>query len=303
MLASEAKALESLEAASRDRELPANSAPCVVAIDGFDKGEQTPSSRGSGIVIGAHHLVTCWHVVQRRERSPFGQDVLKEEPWSQLRLVGDSSSLQCIAHDAELDVALLYSPSRLEVPAAQWLDDSSLRQWLERPAPWVALGYPEATRQLSRHRGMNWLGENPNHIQLEGGIPAGFSGGALATEEGKLYAGLVQLGGKKSPTSVALPVTQIEAFLARHGRKVGIKLERVRWSAPIKRPLGHRLIVAGAILGVFMALALTLSILLRRPNQSVTTHGEQSPGMLNSSGTVIYGSPPSAAAPVKEAKP
>lgn len=243
-------------------------ASCVVAIDGFDEGEHAPSSRGSGIVVGPHHLLTCWHVVQRRERAPLGHpDVLRDEPWARLKRVDDPTPLRCIARDEELDVALLHSPSRLKVPIARWLDDASLRRWLERSAPWVALGYPETTRELTRHRGLLWLGEkrglrpawewNPGRLQR------------WSVDARAIHA----LHRARAARRQEIPYLRhaagwkLDAFLQRHRQEAtNLTLERESWSPLEPEPArgGHarnaRLLRDVVRIGLLLALCVPLSM-------------------------------------------
>ncbi|KFA90568.1 hypothetical protein Q664_27270 [Archangium violaceum Cb vi76] len=251
----------------------------VVAIDGFEAREQQPGSRGSAIIVGPHHLLTCWHVVQRREGAPWGQpDALAGEPWARLGLVHlpEAAPLECVGHDPSLDLALLYSPTELRAPVARWLDAASLHGWLRNPSPWVALGCSERTRQPSSHHGTGWLGENRDYLQLQGGIPAGFSGGALMPEHQELCAGVIQLGGKKSPLSVALSAETIERFLWQFKGRDAIELIRVPGPALARQPpgpglransRGKILAVTGMIVSVLGGLATAWGIQRSRASQ------------------------------------
>jgi hypothetical protein len=254
--------------------------PCVVAIDGFDAAQEHPGSRGSAIVLGPHHLLTCWHVVQHSEGDPWGKrSRLADHPWARLSLAHSPSAapLECVGYDTALDIALLYSPTELRAPVARWLDVPSVQGWLKKSSPWVALGYPENTRRLSRHSGTGWLSENRDYLQLQGGIPAGFSGGALMPEHAELCAGLIQSGGKKSPTSVALSIEMIERFLWSFKGRDAIELIRV--PAPrlvLERPegglrgrsAGSVLAVAGVIVLMLGALAMVWGMQRSRENET-----------------------------------
>lgn len=289
-------------------------ASCVVAIDGFAAGSKRPGSRGSAIVVGPHHLLTCWHVVQHRDEAPWGQPPTgANRPWARLSLAHSPSAapLECVGHDAALDVALLYSPSELRGPVARWLDAASVRGWLKRPAPWVALGYDEDTGRLSRHSGTGWLGENRDYLQLQGGIPAGFSGGALMPQHSELCAGLIQIGGKKSPVSVALSIEAMERFLWSFKGRDAVELLRVPAPALALEPpepqrkgrsLAGVLAAAGVIVTVLAALAVAWGSRDSRANQpppppapapvapmtnnTISTTGDNSPVIMGNQGAV-----------------
>jgi hypothetical protein len=314
-LASMRRTLREREGMSPSAAQPIAAASFVVAVDGCDAEQVHPGSRGSAIVIGPHHLLTCWHVAQRRESAPWERpDKLDDEPWARLVLanIPSTSSLECVGYDPTLDIALLYSPSELKAPIAQWLDASSVRDWLKRHSPWVALGYPETTRQLSRHSGTGWLGENHDYLQLQGGIPAGFSGGALMPEHGELCAGLIQLGGRKSPISVALSIEAIERFLSRFQGRDAVNLNRVPGhGAPLgsqgrsvrEKSKGRIRVASGVALMVLGALAAAWGVWGTRANEKsnppapphveqTATHitqettGDDSPIINNNTGTV-----------------
>ena len=298
----------------------------VVAIDGFDAEADEPGSRGSAIVLGPHHLLTCWHVVQRREGTPWGlSDRREDAPWARLTLAQHSSAtpLECVGWDSTLDVALLYSPAELKFPVAQWLDTASMHDWLKRLSSWVALGFPETTRQICRHRGTGLLGENRDYLQLPGGIPAGFSGGALMLQRVDLCAGLIQLGGRKSPVSVALSIEAIEKFLLRFRDRDSVELTRVPGPRPPPgdersnirwKSNGRMLAVGGVILSVVGMLAGAWGVwnsrANERPSPPAPLHVEQtvahttqrtdkdySPNVANNTGTVnVVVTPPGGAA-------
>ena len=138
-----------------------------------------------------------------------------------------------VVADAQRDLAILAltSPSDPQPPAFLYKITRKLSTYLEE-IPLEAWGYPgsEGGETLLRHpvtakmRSYRAKSDLLSDLQLEGGLPAGCSGGPVLIEFKNqfLCIGINRLGGEKAPTSRLIAADTVVAFLHEQGIDVSL---------------------------------------------------------------------------------
>ena len=189
-----------------------------------------PEFLGTAIVIAPDQILTCRHVVVERDiRGLYAEAPIDTEHL----LIQYGNNAETIAPrdiitDTRWDLALLTLPSPI-TPAGPaflhevtWSHSSYLKE-----CELQAFGYPgmedgESLRRQPVSAKMPSFQTESNRLadlQLEGGLPAGCSGGPVLMEfqDRLLCLGIIYLGGEKSGSSRLIAADTIVAFLHKHG--------------------------------------------------------------------------------------
>lgn len=193
--------------------------------------ERIQSVRGTAILVDERHLLTCFHVVHP-QASPYleeGERLVTLESRGAERLcievdVGREThaTAHILAEDDRFDMALLRLSSDPLLGLAAPLAPCRLPH--ESRPVWIAgfLGDPDYVFTVTRldldpSQTTSAKGRSRNGTH-HFGVEAGYSGGPiLADLDGyPVFVGMVELGGKGSPTGTYVAADTVRDFLARN---------------------------------------------------------------------------------------
>lgn len=191
--------------------------------------EQQPEFLGTGVVIAPDCILTCRHVVVEESLGAFYPE--QATPTELLRIkTGDGNkalSIKEVITDKRWDLALLRLATPLNVTTPVFLKNIT-RQYSSYLADsqLEAFGYPGTEygdslwRQPVTPKMQSFRSESDHlaSLQLDGGLPAGCSGGPVLLEyqDQQLCIGINYLGGEEAASSRLIAADIVLEFLQEH---------------------------------------------------------------------------------------
>ncbi len=192
-----------------------------ISPDGVDEIQY-----GSGVLVTRTLIITAKHVVHNGGKKATPRDFVVRQDLS-------NSTVACerIERHADLDLALLWLSEELPAPNIVWLNGGVPFDCLPEGVFWRAFGYPA---ESGKARACQQVLSDPHpspgsdasgslvRIQIEKGLPYGYSGGPVFLESGtqRMFVGIGRLGGDGASVTGVLPSDEILKFLEEHEKAV-----------------------------------------------------------------------------------
>lgn len=215
---------------SAESHLVARSIVRVASKPAIGFGDERRSNRelsfGTGIVVGPRHVVTAGHVVGKSARDV--RTVVFTHDWERESEI----SATILARHPVLDLALLEISEPINCKPLPWVRGNPGRHEFPSGVYFCAYGFPAESggQSLCCQR---LADKNPSfgfeigtgkmvRVQLEKGLPHGYSGGPvmLHVRAQEACFGLARLGGGGAATSVIIPADEVLPFLAEQNLSV-----------------------------------------------------------------------------------
>lgn len=184
---------------------------------------------GTGIVVAPNRVLTCRHVVHKRDAQGDISDTPVRKIRTRIGEGGEGIACKVVDFDRDRDLALLETKTHLEREPLGFLEGVTGEHVAPfRQLSWYVFGFAaEGTRADLRCylitpllHGVSVDTDFLSDLQAEGGLAEGVSGGPLLLQmPDETWAGLgvVYLGGRRAATSRIIPADVLLKFLGGSG--------------------------------------------------------------------------------------